>query len=72
MKALLIAALFASQAAFADSIAELCPVAENDLYSLVNPLERKAYWVDTHHYTDAGYELLASQVVEKVVAAWAK
>ena len=29
MKALLIAALFASQAAFADSIAELCPVAEN-------------------------------------------
>ena len=47
-------------------------IAENDLYSLANPLDRKAYWVDTHHYTDAGYELLASQVVEKVVAAWAK
>ncbi len=47
-------------------------VAANDLYSLVNPLERKSYWVDTHHYTDAGYELLASQVVEKVVVACAK
>ena len=47
-------------------------VVENDLYSLANPLDRKAYWVDTHHYTDAGYELLASQVVEKVVAACAK
>lgn len=47
-------------------------IAENDLYSLVNPLDRAAYWVDTHHYTDAGYELLASQVVEKVVAACAK
>ena len=47
-------------------------VAANDLYSLADPLDRKAYWVDTHHYTDAGYELLASQVVEKVVAACAK
>lgn len=47
-------------------------VAENDLYSLVNPLDRGTYWADTHHYTDAGYELLASQVVEKVVAACAK
>lgn len=43
MKALLIAALFASQAAFAD----------------------------THHYTDAGYELLASQVVEKITVPMA-
>ena len=47
-------------------------IAENDLYSLANPLDRKAYWVDTHHYTSDGYELLASQVVEKVVAACAK
>lgn len=47
-------------------------IAENDLYSLANPLDRAAYWVDTHHYTDAGYELLASQVVDKVVAACAK
>ena len=47
-------------------------VVENDLYSLANPLDRKAYWVDTHHYTSDGYELLASQVVEKVVAACAK
>ena len=86
MKALLIAALFASQAAFADSIAELCPVAENvrghadsvdgiaenDLYSLANPLDRAAYWVDTHHYTDAGYELLASQVAEMVLSQCVK
>ena len=47
-------------------------IVENDLYALANPLDRKAYWVDTHHYTDAGYEILASQVVEKVVAACAK
>ena len=47
-------------------------IAENDLYSLVDPLDRATYWVDTHHYTGAGYELLASQVVEKVVAACAK
>ena len=46
--------------------------AENDLFSLANPLDRKAYWVDTHHYTDAGYEILASQVAEMVSAAWAK
>ena len=47
-------------------------IAENDLYSIANPLDRAAYWVDTHHYTDSGYELLASQVVEKVVAACTK
>ena len=47
-------------------------IAENDLYSLANPLDRKAYWVDMYHYTSDGYELLASQVVEKVVAACAK
>ena len=46
-------------------------VAANDLYALANPLDRKAYWVDTHHYTDAGYELLASQVVEKITAPMA-
>ena len=116
MKALWIAARFASQAAFADSIAELCPVAENVrghentewsisyAYHLTDAkkslprvllvgdsicqgyqgkvrakLEGKAnvtYWassycVDTHHYTDAGYEILASQVVEKITAPMA-
>lgn len=47
-------------------------ISENDLFSLVNPLDRKTYWVDTHHYTSAGYKLLASQVVERVTAAWAR
>ena len=64
-----VAALNAAARRAAESVGD---VAANDLYSLVNPLERKAYWVDTHHYTDVGYELLASQVVEKVVAAWEK
>ena len=64
-----VAALNAAARRAAESVGD---VAANDLYSLVNPLERKSYWVDTHHYTDAGYELLASQVVEKVVAACAK
>ena len=64
-----VAALNAAARRAAESVED---VAENDLYALANPLDRKAYWVDTHHYTDAGYELLASQVVEKVVAAWAK
>ena len=45
---------------------------EDDLYSLVNPLDRRTYWVDMHHYTHAGYELLASQVVERVSTALAK
>ena len=44
-------------------------IAENDLFALMNPLERSAYWVDMHHYSNAGYELIASQVVEKVTAA---
>ena len=64
-----VAALNAAARRAAESVGD---VAENDLYALANPLDRKAYWVDTHHYTDAGYELLASQVVEKVVAACAK
>ena len=45
---------------------------EDDLYSLVNPLDRRTYWVDMHHYTHAGYELLASQVVGRVSTALAK
>ena len=44
-------------------------ISENDLFTLMNPLERSAYWVDTHHYSNAGYELIASQVVERVSAA---
>ena len=47
-------------------------IAENDLYSIADPLDRATYWVDTHHYTSAGYELLSSQVVERVSAAWIK
>ena len=47
-------------------------IAENDLYSLANPLDHATYWVDKYHYTNAGYELLASQVAEMVSAAWAK
>ena len=64
-----VASLNAAARRAAESVED---VAENDLYALADPLDRKAYWVDTHHYTDAGYELLASQVVEKVVAACAK
>jgi hypothetical protein len=41
----------------------------NDLFSLMNPLDRKAYWTDVYHYRQAGYELIASQIVEKVSAA---
>jgi CubicO group peptidase (beta-lactamase class C family) len=44
-------------------------IGEDDLFALMNPLERSAYWVDMHHYSNAGYELIASQVVEKVTAA---
>ena len=68
-KAEKVAALNAAARRAAESVED---VVENDLYSLANPLDRKAYWVDTHHYTDAGYELLASQVAEMVSAAWAK
>ncbi len=64
-----VAALNAAARRAAESVED---VVENDLYALVNPLERKSYWVDTHHYTDAGYEILASQVAEVVQAAWAK
>ena len=44
-------------------------IGENDLFALMNPLDRATYWVDMHHYTSDGYELLASQIVEKVTAA---
>ena len=63
-----VAALNAAARRAAESVED---VAENDLYALANPLDRKAYWVDTHHYTSDGYELLASQVVEKITAPMA-
>lgn len=63
-----VAALNAAARRAAESVGD---VAENDLYALANPLDRKAYWVDTHHYTSDGYELLASQVVEKITAPMA-
>ena len=47
-------------------------IGEDDLFSVVDPLDRKAYWIDMHHYTAAGYDLLASQVVERITAAWAR
>ena len=53
MKALLIAALFASQAAFADSIAELCPVAEN-VRGHENTEWSTSY---AYHLTDANKDL---------------
>ena len=57
--------------AAADAVADAGGISTNDLYALMNPLDRGTYWVDTHHYTSAGYELLASQIVEKVTAAMA-
>ena len=63
-----VVALNAAARRAAESVGD---VAENDLYALANPLDRKAYWVDTHHYTSDGYELLASQVVEKITAPMA-
>lgn len=59
----------ALNAAAADAVAEAGGISTNDLYALMNPLDRATYWVDTHHYTSDGYELLASQIVEKVTAA---
>jgi hypothetical protein len=47
-------------------------IVEDDLFSVVDPLDRKAYWIDMHHYTAAGYDLLASQVVKRITAAWAR
>jgi hypothetical protein len=47
----------------AGSIDGICA---NDLYSLMDPRGRKSHWVDMYHFTNAGYELIASQVVEKV------
>ena len=47
-------------------------IREDDLYSLVNPLDRRTYWVDMHHYTPAGYDILASQVIERISAAMSK
>ena len=59
----------ALNAAAADAVAEAGGISTNDLYALMNPLDRATYWTDTHHYTSDGYELLASQIVEKVTAA---
>ena len=52
----LVCTMAAAVALAADEIPEKYPVAENG----------GTYWVDMHHYTSAGYELLASQIVEKV------
>ena len=41
-------------------------ISMDDLFGLMDPLDRVVYWTDACHYKDAGYELIASQVVEKV------
>ena len=41
-------------------------ISTDDLFALMDPLDRVAYWTDAYHYKDAGYELIASQVVERV------
>lgn len=46
-------------------------ISSDDLFALMDPLDRGSYWTDACHYKDEGYELIASQIVEKVAAALA-
>ena len=62
------AKVIALNAAADKLVSGISGVATNDLFALMNPLDRFTYWNDVCHYKDVGYELLASQVVEKVAA----
>lgn len=38
----------------------------NDLYALMDPMDRATYWVDTYHYNATGRQMQAKQVVATV------
>lgn len=44
----------------------------NDLFALMNPLERQKFWTDTYHYNTEGRKMQAHQVAENILAALGK
>jgi len=44
----------------------------NDLFALMDPLERDTYWVDPYHYNDDGKKMQAIQVANAILEAMGK
>jgi len=42
-------------------------IAVDDLFALMNPLDRSVYWTDTYHYTPAGVRMEGKQVAATVL-----
>ena len=56
-------------AAAAKVVAEMKTVATDDLFALMDPLDRSTYWRDNFHFTADAITLQADQVVDKCLKA---
>jgi len=52
--------------AIADKVMRENNIPTDDLFALMDPLDRSVYWVDTYHYNGAAIEMQAKQVSEKI------
>ena len=57
----------AAKAVFAQP--DMGPIYTDDLFSLIDPLDRKTYWKDVYHHQPAAVTMEAEQVVASVVHA---
>ena len=56
-------------AAGADVVARLGGIATDDLFALLNPLDRETFWCDTYHHTPEARAMEARQVADCVLSA---
>ncbi len=56
-------------AAGADVVARLGGIATNDLFALLDPLDRETFWCDTYHHTPEARAMEARQVADCVLDA---
>jgi len=50
----------------ADGVMKSNGIPINDLFALMDPLDRNAFWVDTYHYNDAARKMQAKQVADAI------
>ena len=50
----------------ADGVMKSNGIPVNDLFALMDPLDRNAFWADTYHYNDAARKMQAKQVADAI------
>ncbi len=58
--------------AIAARVARELNIPVNDLFALMDPLDRRTFWVDPYHYNDDGKKMQARQVADAVLSAMGK